>query len=70
MNANTAPYWQDVMDRIETARTDSATRHLLHAAPRRTVWASLLPPLRRLEGWLERHAGTPAPAAPSAPARA
>ncbi|GGR35654.1 hypothetical protein [Deinococcus ruber] len=23
----------------------------------RNLWDSLLPPLRRLEGWLERHAG-------------
>lgn len=51
-------------DHLEGLRAETATRRLLklHPAPARrprmNVWARLLPSLRRLEGWLERHAGT------------
>ena len=57
--------WTAVNDHLEGLRAETATRRLLklHPAPARqqvraNIWARLLPALRRLEGWLERHAGT------------
>ena len=54
--------WAEVSDHLETLRAETATRHLLKQHPahprqraRANLWARLLPTLRRLEGWLERH---------------
>ena len=51
-------YWEAVTERIEAVRKEADARHQLARAARANLWAKLLPPLRRLEGWLERHGGT------------
>ena len=53
-------YWNDVNRRLDTLRREADTRHQLQWAGLNNFWARLLPPLRRLESWIERHAGTPA----------
>ena len=49
--------WEAVTERLEAVRNEIATDRMLRQAARVNLWARLLPPLRRLEGWLERHAG-------------
>jgi hypothetical protein len=46
------------IERIEVLRWEAAQHHLACQAVRANLWARLLPPLRRMEGWLERHART------------
>ena len=57
-------YWDEINQRLDTLRGEADTRHQLRRAGLSNLWARLLPPLRRLEGWIERHAGTPAGSAP------
>lgn len=53
-------YYGNVLDKLDTLRGEAATRRLLHMRVRLNLWARVLPTLRRLEAWVERHAGTPA----------
>ena len=50
--------WTAQVERVETLRQEAAQCRLTRQAPRVNLWARLLPPLRRLEGWMERHAKT------------
>lgn len=50
-------YWETVADHLEAIRDEAAIRRQLTREAPNNLWARLLPPLRRLEGWLERHAG-------------
>lgn len=50
--------WIGQVERVETLRREAAQHRLSRQAPRVNLWARLLPGLRRLEGWMERHAGT------------
>ena len=50
--------WTAQVERVETLRQEAAQSRLTRQAPRVNLWARLLPALRRLEGWMERHAGT------------
>ena len=50
--------WTGQVERVEILRQEAALRRLTRQAPRVNLWARLLPPLRRLEGWMERHART------------
>ena len=52
-------YWDEVNQRLDTLRREADSHHQLQRAGLSNFWAQLLPPLRRLEGWIERHAGTP-----------
>lgn len=53
---NTELGWHIQIERTETLRREAAQHHLAGQAPGLNLWARLLPPLRRLERWLERHA--------------
>lgn len=46
------------LERLEVLRREAHTFHLTRQGV--NLWARLLPPLRRLEGWLERHSGSEA----------
>ena len=50
--------WTAQVERVETLRQEAAQRRLTRQAPRVNLWARLLPPLRRLEGWMEQRART------------
>lgn len=50
--------WTGQVERVKTLREEAEQRRLIRLAPRVNLWARLLPPLRRLESWMERHAGT------------
>ena len=50
--------WTGQVERVKTLREEAAQRRLICQASRVNLWARLLPPLRRLESWMERHAGT------------
>ncbi|WP_407568737.1 hypothetical protein [Deinococcus altitudinis] len=54
--------WEAALNRLENSRQEASTRrllgNLLGNRAHVNLWARLLPPLRRLEGWIERHAGT------------
>jgi hypothetical protein len=50
--------WEAVTERLEAVRNEAATHRLLKQATRVNLWARLLPTLRRLEAWMERHAGS------------
>lgn len=54
---NTDICWNAINDRLEAVRNEAAIHRQLTQAARNNLWARLLPPLKRLEGWLERHAG-------------
>ena len=49
--------WEAITERLEAVREEAAVHRQLRQAARVNLWARLLPPLKRLEGWLERHAG-------------
>ena len=51
------PYWDEVNQRLAILRGEADTIHQLQRAGLSNGWARLLPPLRRLEDWTERHAG-------------
>jgi hypothetical protein len=53
---NTDLYWTVRIERIETLRQEAAQHRLACQAVRVNLWARLLPLLRRLEAWMERHA--------------
>ena len=53
-------YYGNVLEKLETLRGEAATRRLLGRRARLNLWARTLPALRRLEAWVERHAGAPA----------
>ena len=54
----TQRHWEGVVEHLAEVREEARTRHLLRAREAGVnLWGRLLPPLRRLEGWLERHAG-------------
>jgi hypothetical protein len=55
---NAESYWTATTERVEALRQEAAQQHLAGQAVRANLWARLLPPLRRMEGWLERHART------------
>jgi hypothetical protein len=55
---NAESYWTATTERVEALRQEAAQQHLACLAARTNLWARLLPPLRRVEGWLERHART------------
>ncbi|WP_424949777.1 hypothetical protein [Deinococcus sp.] len=48
-------HWQEIEERLEAVRREALIRQQLGRAIPGNLWARLLPPLRRLEGWLERH---------------
>ena len=52
-------------ERLEALRREAALCRLGRAGGRcpapPNLWARMLPPLRRLEGWLERHAASEKP---------
>jgi len=49
---------EGVVERLTALREEAHTWHLLRNSEAGVnLWRRLLPPLRRLEGWLERHAG-------------
>ena len=47
--------WTNQVERVETLRQEADQRRLTRQAPRVNLWARLLPLLRRLESWMERH---------------
>ncbi|MGY2894945.1 hypothetical protein [Deinococcus sp. UYEF24] len=53
--------WEAVLNRLEDSRQEASTRRLLSDRAHVNLWARLLPPLRRLESWIERHAGAVQP---------
>ncbi len=53
-------YFENVLEKLDTLRGEAATRRLLGRRARLNLWARTLPTLRRLEAWVERHAGAPA----------
>ncbi len=54
----TQRHWEGVVERLAEMREESHLQHLLRNREAGVnLWGRLLPPLRRLEGWLERHAG-------------
>lgn len=48
---------QTVMNHLEAVRQEASTRRMLRDRAGVNLWARLLPLLRRLEAWTERHAG-------------
>lgn len=57
---------RSMQERMETLWMEAEDRRQCRRLGR-TLWARLLPPLRRLEGWLERRARQAAPQAWSQP---
>lgn len=59
---DTEMHWKSVAERLEGVRQEAATHRLLRNREAGVnLWARLLPPLKRLERWLERHAGSERP---------
>lgn len=52
----TEMHLEAVTERLEAVRHEAAIHRLLKQTTRVNLWARLLPTLRRLEAWMERHA--------------
>ena len=50
--------WTAQVERLNVLRQEAAVRRLVCRSVRVNLWARLLPRLRRLEAWMERHAGS------------